>query len=374
MWIRGLLTSLLVLGCIAVPMNAAAPPDPSPQRGFAETVRPFLETYCTSCHGGAKPAALLDLRQYTSADMVVQDFSRWNRVLARLAAREMPPRSMKQPPDQARQQVIDWINATWAVEARAHDGDPGVVLARRLSNAEYDYTIRDLTGVDLRPAREFPVDPANQAGFDNSGESLAMSPALASKYLLAARSVADHMFLNARGLAFAPLPMLVETDRDRYCIQQIVDFYARQNTDYADYFRAAWIYKHTAALGRPNATLADVAAGAQVSAKYLTIIWRALETTEDVGPLARLQAMWRALPVPNTDQFDLARDGVNRMREFVLRMRKDTSLTFASPRVKGLSIRTQPLMNWKNRAYATHRRDFDRAALRVEGEPPPVKP
>src|SRR5262249_43693216 len=33
-----------------------------------------------------------------------------------------------------------------------------------------------------------------------------------------------------------------------------------------------------------------------------------------------------------------------------------------------------PLMNWKNRAYATHRRDFDRAALRVEGEPPPVKP
>jgi hypothetical protein len=57
------------------------------------------------------------------------------------------------------------------------------VLARRLSNAEYDYTIRDLTGVDIRPTREFPVDPANQAGFDNSGESLAMSPALVKKYL-----------------------------------------------------------------------------------------------------------------------------------------------------------------------------------------------
>ena len=52
------------------------------------------------------------------------------------------------------------------------------MLARRLSNAEYNYTIRDLTGVDLRPTREFPVDPANPAGFDNSGESLAMSPAL----------------------------------------------------------------------------------------------------------------------------------------------------------------------------------------------------
>ena len=84
--------------------------------------------------------------------------------------------------------------------------------------------------------------------------------------------------------------------------------------------------------------------------------------------------MWRALPVPRADQPELARDGSNRMREFVTRMRKDTSLTFASPIVKGLSNATQPLMNWKNRAYATHRRDFDRAALRVEGEPQPLAP
>ena len=180
------------------------------------------------------------------------------------------------------------------------------------------------------------------------------------------------MFLDADGFAFAPRQMLVETDRDQYCIQQIVDFYDRQNTDYADYFRAAWIYKHRNVLGAPRETLADVAAQAGVSARYLTTIWRALEAKEDVGPLAKLQTMWRALPVPKAGQTDLARDGANRMRAFVVRMRKDTSLTFASPKVKGLSIRTQPLMNWKNRAYATHRRDFDRSALRVEGEPLPV--
>jgi len=273
-----------------------------------------------------------------------------------------------------RQQVIDWIHMTWESEGRRRDGDPGVVLARRLSNAEYDYTIRDLTGVDMRPARDFPVDPANQAGFDNSGESLAMSPALLNKYLLAARNVADHMFLNASGFAFAPHAILVETDRDRYCIQQIVDFYDRQNTDYADYFNAAWTYKHRAALGTPNATLADVAGRIKVSAKYLAMIWQALETPEEVGPLAKLQAMWRSLPVPKRDQSDLSGDSANRMRDFVVRMRKDTSLVFESPAVKGLSVRTQPLMNWKLRAYATHRRDFDRAALRVEGEALPVEP
>ena len=62
------------------------------------------------------------------------------------------------------------------------------------------------------------------------------------------------------------------------------------------------------------------------------------------------------------------------MREFVVRMRRDTSLKFASPIVKGLNAATQPLMNWKNQQYASHRRDFDRVALRVEGEPPPVSP
>jgi len=376
MWARLSVVSLLVLGCIAVPMTAAAPQVPDATRAFTETVQPFLQTYCTGCHSGARPAAELDLRQYATVDAVVQGFPRWNRVLARLSAREMPPRQATQPPDRARQQVIEWIQTTWATEARRRDGDPGVVLARRLSNAEYNYTIRDLTGIDIHPAREFPVDPANQAGFDNSGESLAMSPALLNKYLLAARNVADHMFLNAKGFDFASHPMLVETDRDRYCIQEIVDFYARQNTDYADYFRAAWIYKHRAVLAQPHATLADVAAQQKVSATYLTTIWKALETKEEIGPLARLQSMWRALPVPTarSTRVDSARDGANRMRDFVVRMRKDTSLVFGSPTVKGLSVRTQPLMNWKLREYATHRRDFDRAALRVEGEAPPVEP
>ena len=182
-----------------------------------------------------------------------------------------------------RQQVIDWVQAVRMNEARKNAGDPGPVLARRLSNAEYNYTIRDLTGVDMRPTREFPVDPANTAGFDNSGESLTMSPALLNKYLQAAREVADHMVLTPDGFDFAPYPMLVETDREKYAIQRIVDFYERQPTDYADYFQAAWRFKHRAALGKPDATLAGIAAEAKVSAKYLPMIWQILEETPEAA-------------------------------------------------------------------------------------------
>jgi hypothetical protein len=372
---RYLFAFLLAFACLAggPTMTAAPPADPDVERQFADTVQPFLNSYCTSCHGGAKPAAQFDVRQYSSAESVVQDFSRWDRVREKLAAGEMPPKQARQPDARARQQVVNWIDATWKSEARRNDGDPGVVLARRLSNAEYDYTIHDLTGVDIRPAREFPVDPANQAGFDNSGESLTMSSALLTKYLQAARKVADHMYLTPEGFEFAPHPMLVETDREKYCIQQIVAFYDRQKTDFADYFYAAWVYKHRSALGKPRATLTDIAASTHVSARYLATVWDALEKKEEIGPMAQLQAMWHALPVPKGNQPGLARDGSIEMREFVVRMRHDTTLRFASPVVRGLTVATQPLMNWKNRMYATHRRDFERAALRVEGEPPPVE-
>ena len=158
-------------------------------------------------------------------------------------------------------------------EARRNAGDPGPVLARRLSHAEFDYTIRDLTGVDIRPTREFPVDPANEAGFDNSGESLTMSPALMKKYLAAARLVADHLVLKPSGFVFAPHPVVAETDRDKYCVYRIIDFYNRHKVDYADYFVAAWRFQHRAELGKASTSLAEFADEKRLSAKYLATIW-----------------------------------------------------------------------------------------------------
>src|ERR1051326_6234690 len=263
------LSLLALLLMLALNIRSAEITNPDLERKFAQTVRPFLTQYCVGCHGGTTPAAQFDLRAYATLDAVVKEYPRWNLLMERLAAREMPPKVAPQPPDAARQAVIDWVQAVRMNEARKHDGDPGPVLVRRLSNAEYNNTIRDLTGVDMRPTREFPVDPANPAGFDNSGESLSMSPALLKKYLQAAREVGDHMVLTPDGFDFAPHPMLVETDREKYAIKRIVDFYEHAPTDYADYFQAAWRFKYRSALGMPGMTLAGAAAGLRLSAKYL---------------------------------------------------------------------------------------------------------
>jgi len=368
---------LFTLAIAALPAAGAAPLRLDAE--FEQTVRPFVTKYCIGCHSGQNPAAQFDIKSYTTVDTVTRDYPRWALVMKRLTAQEMPPKPVPPPPADARQHVIDWIQSVRAEVIRKSEGDPGLVLARRLSNAEYNYTIRDLTGQDLEPTREFPVDPANPAGFDNSGESLTMSSGLLNKYLQAARGIADHMVLTPDGIDFAPYPMLVETDREKYAIQRILSFYHRQPTDYADYFQAAWRYKYRATLEKPSVTLKAVAAEAKVSPKYLPMVWQILEDKDAMGPVAKLQSMFRALPAPGPQkdaagQAEALRAQCIAMRDFVVKIRSHTAMQFAAPVVLGLPGASQPLLNWKLREYASHRRDSDPNDLRNDTDPPPVVP
>jgi hypothetical protein len=354
---RSVIASLAVLlGSMAVTSTAVEPDDRPLERRFEEVVRPFLKGNCLGCHGAEKPKAKLDLSVYTTASAVAKDHRVWEMVLERLGAGEMPPeKAPRQPTTRERQSVVDWIGALRDREARRNAGDPGPVLARRLSNAEFDYTVRDLTGVEIRPTREFPVDPANEAGFDNSGESLAMSPALVKKYLAAARQVADHLVLKPDGFAFAPEPAVTETDRDKYCVRRIVDFYERHQVDYADYFLAAWRFRHREALGRPGATLGDFAHEAGLSARYLANVWTVLtEPAPEAGPLGEVQAHWRELPADPSD-LDKARRGCDRMSDAVVGLRKTFEPKVGRVQVKGVSPGSQPLVLWWNRQLASKR-------------------
>jgi hypothetical protein len=408
-------SGLFLLGILFTPARTGAQKparvsESALEREFSQIVRPFVNEYCADCHSGAQPEAQLDLTSFAKLSSVLEDLPHWTLLMERLNHQEMPPEFERQPPADLRQKVIDWVKAVRANELRKHAGDPGPVLARRLSNSEYNYTIRDLTGVDLKPTREFPVDPANQFGFDNTGESLTMSPALFNKYLLATREVADHMALTPDGFVFAPGPVLAETDRDQFAIRRIVDFYRSQPTDYADYFEAAWRYKHRVALGNPAATLASAARAKTVSPKYLPLVWQILGESvaspqtraAEVGPIAKLQAMWKALPAPASTKLspkdaESLRARYVEMRDFVVRIRKNTAMQFTAPVVSGppapprdpavagqaagsygrrggLPAASQPLLTWKYNQFNTHRRTFDPGALRNDTDAPEQPP
>lgn len=351
-----------MLICLAVVTANASADEASRSslaRQFDERILPLIETHCQDCHAGEFAEASLDLARFRRLEDVVESHRLWETVLERVEAGEMPPAdAVGQPSEEQRRTLVRWIRSVLQFEAARKADDPGPVLARRLSNAEYDYSIRDLTGVDIRPTGTFPVDPANEAGFDNSGESLAMSPALMNKYLEAARRVAEHLVLTPRGIHFAPHPVVTDTDRDKYCVKRIVAFYERQPTDYADYFFAAWRYRHRESLGHPDATVEEIAEQQSVSGKYLAAVWQALTAERiEYGPLAELQKRWSELPA--VSQPAEARAACERMRDYVVETRELFEPHFDNLHIEGVHKGSQPFVLWKNRQYAAHRRQAD---------------
>src|SRR5262249_24196249 len=124
-----------------------------------------------------------------------------------------------------------------------------------------------------------------------------------------------------QGFVFAAYPVVSETDRDKYCVQRIVDFYSRQPADLADYFLTAWRFQHREGLGKPSASLHEFAEQDGVSAKYLDIIWSILTQPQSAGPLADVQAEWAKLP-GNASLHQEAQNACERLRDHVLNVRK----------------------------------------------------
>jgi hypothetical protein len=359
--------SIVVIFCVSS-ATAQEPGQDGLEQTFQDEVKPYLKTFCLDCHGSEEPEAKLDLGGYSSANDVGTAHQMWAIVLERIEAGEMPPQDTEsQPSLQQRTAIVDWIRAAREFEAARNAGDPGIVLARRLSNAEYNYTIRDLTGVDIRPTDTFPVDSANAAGFDNSGESLTMSPALLNKYLGAARQVVEHLVLMPDGIGFAPHPVVTDTDRDKYCVNRIVDFYRRQPVDYADYFYAAWRFGHREAFGQPDLSIASLAQADGESPKYLKTIWELLTDHENaVGPVEALQTMWKKLP-SEFDQRDAARTQCEAMRDFVLRLRPKLVPQVEITGVEEIHQGSQTFVLWRNRQYAANRQQLGSGVLVARG-------
>ncbi len=173
------------------------------QAEFVQDVQPIIQRYCLDCHTTLDKQGELDLERFANFDAVRTDPPAWQKVAHMLANGEMPPEDADQPDAAERQLLEEWVGNYLDAEAFANAGDPGPVVLRRLNNAEYTYTIQDLTGIPIEPAREFPIDGAAGEGFTNTGQSLVMSPALVEKYLSAGRDVASHLELLPDGIRFS---------------------------------------------------------------------------------------------------------------------------------------------------------------------------
>ena len=172
----------------AKPEPAAPEPATKADTTFQDKIAPFMQKYCLSCHNGVKAAGGLTLEGYVSEAHARKDRKTWANVQHVLASGDMPPKKKDQPTKDEREFVINWIQKSLTHVDCTAAKDPGRVTLRRLNRSEYNNTLRDLCGVDLKPADEFPADDVGY-GFDNIGDVLSLPPVLLEKYLAAADKV-----------------------------------------------------------------------------------------------------------------------------------------------------------------------------------------
>ena len=102
---RLLVLSLLLFVCVP----AFAADSGELQNRLDNTVKPFVGKYCVSCHSGAQPTGQFDLKSYTSMDQVKEDFPRWSLLADRLTNHEMPPKQALQPPQEAIDPIVAFV-------------------------------------------------------------------------------------------------------------------------------------------------------------------------------------------------------------------------------------------------------------------------
>ncbi len=286
----------LVVGCglALLAVAAVGGDDRPPADEYAASVRPLMVKYCLGCHSTAKKKGDLDLERFATVEQARRDVRPWQAVVENLENGEMPPKKSPQPSAEERRRIAAWARGLVEAEARARAGDPGRVVVRRLSNAEYDNTVRDLAGVELRPARDFPVDGAAGEGFTNAGDALVTSPTLLGKYLGAAKEIAAHAVLLPDGFRFSPS----KTRRDwtDESLANLRRFYARYSPDgklpVAPYVAAT--LRHREAIAAGKLTPEAAAIQEKLNPKYLRILWDALNDPKPSFPLDRVRARWRA--------------------------------------------------------------------------------
>src|SRR5262249_11118584 len=130
----------------------------------------MFKQYCFSCHGNSAATAGINLEKLVAAPSVAPDYPALERVIAGLGAKRMPPKGMPQPADLQRANASAWIHSQLDAYVKAHAGDPGRVTVRRLTSAEYNYAIHDLTGLDLDLGIDASNDSVGGEGFTNFGD------------------------------------------------------------------------------------------------------------------------------------------------------------------------------------------------------------
>lgn len=174
-----LVALLLLLVTVSAPLVADIPNGP---QGFKSNVAPFFKAHCTRCHGPNENKGEITLHGLDGDLSAGHGIERWELILEMLESGEMPPEDEAQPIEVERQAIAEWIEVGLRDYIEKASQTAIVPTARRLTNFEYQNTMRDLLGFELNLIQNLPEDPIKPYKFNNTAEYMLMGMEQMDRY------------------------------------------------------------------------------------------------------------------------------------------------------------------------------------------------
>ncbi len=150
----------------------------------------LFKKYCYRCHREEEQSGNVDLARDVDLRMLLDHRENWEKATVVLKGSEMPPADERQPSEEERALLVQFLEKTLDNLDCTSANDPGKPNLRRLNRVEYDNCIEDLTGLRLKLGDGFVPDGTGY-GFDNLAEALSFSPVQIEQYHDAAKAIVD---------------------------------------------------------------------------------------------------------------------------------------------------------------------------------------
>ncbi len=273
-------------------------------------IRGHLERFCFECHSEDHSEAGVNLQRLATETSFAPHFRIWQRVTDQLHQGRMPPQEGMQPDDLQRQQLLAGVRTGLRQAVDQYAGDPGRVVIRRLTSAEYVYTVRDLTGLDLMLDQGFGSDAVGGAGFTNTGIVQFIQDSTLERYLEAARQISDRAVLGAGPLTFYQDPGQIGFELSAvHRIQKIYRLHGFRTAagefgeafgleKFPRSFFVAWRYKHREKIGCPDSSISSLAEDEEIEPRFAEYIYQLMGRDDLLFPTSEIVDSWRQLPVP----------------------------------------------------------------------------
>lgn len=162
----------------------------------------LMNKHCVECHNAKKTKGDLDLDVFNDQISIYRGYEVLKHAYNSVVHGDMPP-DEDDISDSDRKHLISYLEKL----IYTLDSKPGnfnnTAIIRRLTPYEFDNTVLDITGLDLKIGESFPADGNGNQGFSNDADIMGVSPILMEKYIEAAELISNYAeFDIEKGITF----------------------------------------------------------------------------------------------------------------------------------------------------------------------------